>query len=120
LLTWLLVLKRVAYPTFRLHRLYVNEPISKNVNLKGCRRVIFSNVRGQQSALNRFFTGRVEYVVDDTWTDKFELTPVRDGARLANTRGKYFADPSDSVLKKGGEYTIENEETHVKTQIMFS
>ncbi|MBO4754285.1 MAG: VWA domain-containing protein [Bacteroidales bacterium] len=83
LIVWFLIMRPLLYPTIRLSSIQMEcQPIYKNPRIKGCRRVVFSNRRRQQSLLNRIFTGEVKYITEDFWDKEWSLVPGSKKTRV--------------------------------------
>ena len=114
LLLWFIVLKRIRYPRIRISRIELSSKKGyyDNKKINGCRKVVISNKREKQSLINKIFTGFIIYIVNDIWTDTWELTPKGNKKSVrVNLHGKYMITPVTSELANFGEYKLENIQT---------
>ena len=71
--------------------------------------VVISNKSEKQSYINKIFTGSIIYIVNEIWTDTWELTPKGNKKSLrVNLHGKYMITPITSELENYSEYKLEN------------
>ena len=120
LLIWLLVLKPVFFPTFRVGKIQVSDPVPYNTlkRIRGYRKMILTNKPAKQGFFDRVFTGRILYEVNDLWTSEVVIEPKdRNSVRLRCPKD-FMADAR--VLKKNQEYTVQNMTTSTKTKIKIS
>lgn len=120
LLVWLLVLKAIFYPTFRVGRVQIFDPVPYNSlkRLRGYRKMVLSNKRQKHGFFDKVFTGKILYETNDLWTDDIVIEPRdKNSVRLICPKG-FMADAR--VLKKNQEYTIQNMASGAKTKIKIS
>jgi hypothetical protein len=120
LLLWLLVLKPSFYPTFRVGKVQLTDPVpySSLKRVKRYRKLVLTNTTGKQSALNKLFTGKILFEVNPLWTADVVIEPKdRTSVRLRYPK-EYLADAR--VLHTNQEYTIQNMTTGTKTKIKIS
>lgn len=119
LLIWFLLIRRFIYPTINVKTIQINDPYFSKVNVKGKRRVVFTNKTMKQSLLNRIFTGEILYKKDEIWTSPltFEAGAKRKTIRVVRTKD-YVFDPFTSLLKTQNDYVVEN--VNDKTKIKLS
>lgn len=120
LLVWMLLMKPIFYPTFRVGKIQLTDPVPYNSlkRLRGYRKVILTDKAQQQPFLNKIFTGKILYEVYSCWTKEVVLEPKdRTSVRLRCPK-EYMADAR--VLKQNQEYTIQNMMTGTKTKIKIS
>jgi len=65
LAVWILVLRFMLFPRFRVRRLIVDD---KHIPVKGFIKVVFTAKNKKQSAIAALFTGKIKYVMDDFWS----------------------------------------------------
>ncbi len=119
LFLWFLVVKHFIYPTIKLKTIQINDPYFSKVNVKGKRRVVFTNKKMKQSLLSRIFTGEILYKKHDIWTSPlaFEAGAKKKALRVMRTKD-YAFDPYTSLLKAPNDYVVEN--INDKTKIKIS
>lgn len=120
LLVWMLVMKPIFYPTFRVGRIQLTDPVPYNSlkRLRGYRKLILTDKAQKQPFLNKIFTGKILYEVYSCWTKEVVLEPKdRTSVRLRCPK-EYMAEAR--VLKQNQEYTIQNMTTGTKTKIKIS
>lgn len=114
---WLLVIKHILYPCFRVGQITLEgpAPFASVVSLKRCRRLVLSSTPKKQSMLNEMLTGKIKYLINDLWVTDIEFSP-RDRTSIRIKHAKDFTIES-KILKKNSEYLLENMETKKKTKI---
>ena len=120
LLVWLLVLKPIAYPTFRVGKILLSDPVPYNSlkRLRGYRKFILTGKPQKQGFFNRFFTGKILFEVNQLWTSDVVIEPKDKTCVRLRVPKDYIADAR--VLKKNQEYTIQNMTSGTKTKIRIS
>ena len=120
LLLWFFFLKHFIYPSIGVKTIQINDPYFSRVNVKGKRRVVFTNKKMEQSLLNRIFTGEILYKKHEIWTAPlaFEAGTKKKTLRVMRTKD-YTFDPFTSVLKAQNDYLVENisDKTKIKISI---
>ena len=121
LLLWFLLLKHIIYPTIKVKTIQINDPYFSRVNVKGKRRVVFTNKKMEQSLLNRIFTGEILYKKHDIWTSPlvFEAGAKKKTLRVMRTTD-YVFDPYTSMLKAPNDYIVENTKDNTKIKISIN
>ena len=119
LLLWFLLIKRFVYPSIGIKTIQINDPYFSKVNVKGKRRVVFTNKKIEQPLLNRIFTGEILYKTNDIWTSPlaFEAGTKKKTLRVMRTKD-YTFEPYSSSLKAPNDYVVEN--NNDKTKIMIT
>lgn len=110
---WFLVLKPLMLPGIKLKTLQIeSSPVYKNVTIKGCRMVVFSNKRQSQGIVSRIFTGEIKYVKDDLWDSEWYITPGtrKDRVRAGGISG-YSMNPPGNNLTKHETVTMKSNAT---------
>ena len=120
LLLWLIVLKAMFFPTLRVGKIQVSDPVPYNSlkRLRGYRKLILTGKPQKQGFFDRFFTGKILYEVNQLWTSDVEVEPKDKTSVRLRCPKDYMADAR--VLKKNQEYTIQNMTTGTKTIIRIS
>lgn len=121
LLLWFLVAKHFIYPTIGIKTIQINDPYFCKVNVKGKRRVVFTDKRMEQSLLNRIFTGEILYKKNEIWTSPlvFEAGAKKKTMRVMRTKD-YVFDPYSATLKAPNGYVVENTNTGIKIKITIN
>lgn len=121
LLLWFLLVKHFIYPSIGVKTIQINDPYFSKVNVKGKRRVVFTNKNMEQSLLNRIFTGEILYKKHEIWTAPlaFEAGTKRKTLRVMRTKD-YTFDPFTSVLKAQNDYVVENSNDKTKIKISIN
>ena len=120
LLVWLFVMKAIFFPTFRVGKIQLSDPVPYNTlkRMRGYRKMILTNKQPKQGFFDRVFAGKILYEVNDLWTSEVVIEPKdRNSVRLRCPKD-FMADAR--VLKKNQEYTIQNMTTSTKTKIKIS
>ena len=120
LVVWLLVLKRLFFPVFRVGKVLLTDPVPYNSmkRVKGYRKMILTHSKDKQNALNRFFTGKIQFEVNPMWTSDVVIEPKDKTSVRLRCPKDYMADAR--VLKTNQEYTIQNMNIGTKTKIKIS
>lgn len=119
LLLWFLIMKPLIYPTIGVKTIQIDDPYFSKVNIKGKRRVVFTNKNMEQNLLNRLFTGEILYKKNEIWTSPlgFEAGAKKKTLRVVRTQD-YVFEPYTSTLKAPNDYVVEN--TNNKTKIKIT
>ena len=119
LLLWFLIIKHFIYPTIGVKTIQITDPYFSKVNVKGLRRVVFTNKKVEQSLLNRIFTGKILYKKHEIWSSPlaFEAGAKKKTLRVMRTKDFVF-DPYTSMLKAPNDYIVKN--TNDNTTIKIS
>ncbi len=118
LIIWLLILKRMFYPTFKSGMLTFQMDIYKPIKIKGARKVVCTNKPLKQSSLNAFFTGRIIYFNNPFWTKEWLIIP-NNKKNIKVIGGNFMLDPYAMSISKGTEYTLQNIETNEKITVTY-
>jgi len=118
---WFLVMKHIIYPTIGVKTIQINDPYFSRVNVKGKRRVVFTNKEEHQGLLSRIFTGEILYKKNNIWTSPlaFEAGSKKRTLRVMRTKN-YTFDPYTSLLKAPSDYTVENNNDKTKIKISIN
>ena len=121
LLLWFLAIKRFMYPSIGIKTIQISDPYFSKVNVKGKRRVVFTNKDMKQSLLNRIFTGEILYKKNEIWTSPlaFEAGAKKRTLRVMRTKD-YVFDPYTSMMKAPSEYIVENTNDNTKIKISIN
>ena len=119
LVLWFLLIKHFMYPSISVKTILITDPYFSKVNVKGVRRVVFTNKKMEQGLLNRIFTGKILYKKNEAWTEPlaFEAGAKKKTLRVVRTKN-YVFDPYTSMLKAPSDYVVEN--TNDGTKIKLS
>ena len=121
LLLWFLLVKHFIYPTIKVKTIQINDPYFSKVNVKGKRRVVFTNKKMEQGLLSKIFTGEILYKKHDIWTSPlaFEAGAKKKTLRVLRT-ADYVFDPYTSMLKAPNDYVVENTKDNTKIKISIN
>ena len=120
LLVWMFVMKAILFPTFRVGKIQLSDPVPYNTlkRMRSYRKMILTNKTPKQGFFDKVFAGKILYEVNDLWTSDVVIEPKdRNSVRLRCPKD-FMADAR--VLKKNQEYTIQNMTTGTKTKIKIS
>ena len=121
LLLWFMIVRRLIYPTIGVKTIQINEPYFAKVNVKGVRRVVFTNKKMEQSLINKIFTGEILYKKNDIWTSPLAFEPGAKKKTLRVMRTKdYVFDPYTSMLKAPSDYVVENTNDNTKIKLTIN
>lgn len=121
ILLWFIFLRNIIYSYTKIGRIIVKFPYYASFNIRGARKIIFSNRPVKQSALNRFFTGRIANNVNKCWTQNLILEPSKNKTlRISDGRRTYAFTPYDSRLKVNSNYEIQNKDQGGKIEILIN
>lgn len=120
LLLWLLLMKNILFPTFRVGKIQLSDPAPYNTlkRMRGYRRMILTNKTHKQGFFDKCFVGKILYEVNDLWTSDVVIEPKDSNSVRLQCPKDFMADAR--VLKKNREYTIQNMTTSTKTKIKIS
>lgn len=121
LILWFLIIKHFVYPSIGVKTIQISDPYFSKVNVKGKRRVVFTNKNTKQGLINRIFTGEILYKKHDIWTSPlaFEAGAKKKTLRVMRTKD-YVFDPFTSMLKAPNEYLVENVNDNTKIKITIN
>ena len=117
LLVWLFVMKAILFPTFRVGKIQLSDPVPYNTlkPVRHYRKMILTNKLSKQGFLDKVFAGKILYEVNDLWTGDIAIEPRDKNSVRLRCPKDFMADAH--VLKKNQEYTIQNMTTGIKTKI---
>ena len=121
LLLWFLIVKHFMYPAIGIRTIQINGPYFSKVNIKGKRRVVFTDKNMSQSLLSRMFTGEILYKKNEIWTSPlaFEAGAKKKTLRVMRTKD-YVFDPYSTALKAPNDYVVENINNGKKIKITIN
>lgn len=121
LFLWFLIAKHFVYPSIGVKTILINDPYFSKVNVKGKRRVVFTNKNMKQGFLSRIFTGKILYKKNEIWTSPlaFEAGAKKKTLRVVRTKD-YAFDPYTSTLKAPNDYVVENINDKKKIKISIN
>lgn len=121
LILWFLIVKHFICPSIGVKTIQINDPYFSRVNVKGKRRVVFTNKPMKQSLFNRIFTGEILYKKNEIWTSPlaFEAGAKKRTLRVMRTKD-YVFDPYTSMLKAPNDYVVENIHDMTKIKITIN
>lgn len=121
LLLWFLLVKHLIYPAIKVKTIQISDPYFSKVNVKGKRRVVFTNKKMEQSLLSRIFTGEILYKKHDIWTSPLAFEPGTKKKTLRVVRPTdYVFNPFTSTLKAPNDYKVENTKDNTKINISIN
>ena len=109
------------YPSIKVTSIQISDPYFCKVNIKGKRRVVFTNQNIQQGLLSRIFTGEILYKKNEIWTSPlaFEAGGKKKSLRVMRTKD-YIFDPFTSILKAPSDYIVENTNDNTKIKLTIN
>ncbi len=121
LLLWFLMIKHFVYPSIKVKTIQINEPYFSKINVKGKRRIVFTNKNMSQGLLNRLFTGEILYKKNDIWTSplSIEAGTKKNTLRVMRTKD-YVFDPYTAFLELHNDYVVENVNDNTKIKISIN
>lgn len=119
LILWFLILKHIFFPTFKIGSIMVTDPYYSTIRIKGARKLVFSNKKVEQSALNKLFTGTVLCNVNGCWSQPLVMEPAKKKIRVQRNR-TYAFDPYGAQLNPHTEYVVDNTETNEKIKMTIN
>ena len=121
LLLWFLFVKHFIYPAISVKTIQINDPYFSKVNVKGKRRIVFTNSKMEQSLMSRIFTGEILYKKNEIWTSPlaFEAGAKKKTLRVMRTKD-YVFDPYSTALKAPNDYVVENVNNGTKIKITIN
>ena len=120
LAVWFIVLKAIFFPTFKVSKVQLFDPVpySSLNNVRGYRKMVMTDKSCKQGFFDKVFLGKIRYEVNPIWNAEVVIEPKdKKSVRLRYPRS-YMADAR--VLNAHQEYTIENMTTGTKTKIKIS
>lgn len=121
LILWFLIVKHFIYPSIGVKTIQINDPYFSRLNVKGKRRVVFTNKNMKQSLFSRIFTGEILYKKNEIWTSPLAFEPGAKKKTLRVMRTKdYVFEPYTSMLKAPNDYIVENTNDNTKIKISIN
>ena len=118
----LLIIKHIVYPSFRVGRVNLRDPVPyiKVINVKHCRQLVLTSKLNKQTAMNKLFTGKIQYEIDPMWASEISIEPRDSNSVRIRPSRDYLV--SSRTLKKNVDYEIINqsEKPNTKTIIRIS
>lgn len=74
-IVWIIFIKPLLYESFKVKQLIITSDRFKSANIKGCKQVVCTNKTKKQSTINRLFTGKILFVLDEFFTSDLIITP---------------------------------------------
>lgn len=120
LLVWLFVLKLIFFPTFKVGKIILSDPVPymSQKRLRGTRKLILTKNKSSQSGINRFLTGKIIYDVNPMWTSDIVIEPRDRNSVRVRASKEYMTNAH--TMKVHNEYTIQNMTTGTKTKVKIS
>lgn len=120
LLVWLLILKPIFFPTFRVGKIILSDPAPymSRIPLRGFRKLILTKDNLSQSGLNKLFTGKIQYEVNSMWTSDIVIEPRDKNSVRVRASKEYMIDAR--TMKVHNEHFIQNMTTGNKTKVEIS
>lgn len=120
LLAWFIALKHMIFPTFRVGKITLTDPVPYmcQKKLRGCRQLILTNKKPKQNGFNKFFTGEIRYDVNPMWTTVIVIEPRDRNSVRVRASKEYLTDAR--TMKVHNEYTIQNMTTGTITKVKIS
>ena len=121
ILLWFLIAKHFIYPSIGIKTIQIDDPYFCKLNVKGKRRVVFTNKKIEQSMLSKIFTGEILYKTNEVWTSplSFEAGAKRKTLRVMRTQD-YTFDPYTSTLKAPNDYVVVNNNNNTKIKMKIN
>jgi hypothetical protein len=116
---WFLFLRRALYPSIKVGSITVTDPYFSSIKVKGARKIEFTDHKKNQGMLNRIFTGKIIYQVNEVWKSPFILEANKKGLR-PKTGGQYVVDPYTARLERMNDYTLIYGQTGVNIKIRIN
>lgn len=120
LLLWFLAGRRMIYPAISVNSIEINDPYFTRVNVKGKRRVVFTNRPMRQSLLSRVFTGEILYMRNEIWTSPLIFEAGSKGKLRVVRNRDYAFNPYTSLLSAHNDYVVENVNDKTKVSMMIN
>ena len=121
LVLWLLMIKPMMFPTFRVSRITLTgpEPYLSMIPVKRCRRLVLTSKKQKQGFFSRIFTGEIKYHINPLWTADVVFEPKdKKSIRIRPDRNAYMINARLLIVHE--EYTLENISTKNKTEVVVS
>lgn len=102
LAVWILVLRFMFFPRFKVRRLIVDD---KQIPVKGFIKVVFTSKNKRQSAIAALFTGKIKYVTDDFWSKGDIQVEPANNVRIEGNKcnGIHITIPTELKSKYSAE-----------------
>lgn len=118
LLLWKLVMQRSVHPTFKVGMVSFAGEDFRTTRIKGARKLICSSTPKKQSAINKFFCGKIVYDINPFWTKDWVIEP-RNLQTIKPQGANYSLNPYSVVIHRGEEYEVTNNENNNKITLTY-
>jgi hypothetical protein len=114
---WFLIFRNRIYPKFKKGQIQITEPYYSGVRLNKCiKEVIFTNTPQKQSALNKFFTGKIHYEINPVYEKNIYLRPKNKNSIQIKLPLGARISPMSFRLEKYNKYEIKLNNKKIKIQ----
>ncbi|NDV58123.1 hypothetical protein [Bacteroides sp. 519] len=120
LLLWMLVLRNLVYPRFKVGAFTVTDPYYSMRRLRGCYKLVCTSKPVKQSALSKLFKGTVIYEVNPFWTKDWVIIPRDSSSIKPIGTPEYTFEPYTVSLRKATEYKVTNNKTGEKLILIIN
>lgn len=120
ILVWLIILKPILFPTFKINSFSVIYPYNSTRRLRRGRKLICTGKHLKQSAINRWFTGKIIYEINPFWTTDWVILPKDKMSIKPQGVRDYAYEPYTGVLRRGEEYKVINQSTNEKLEVLIN
>lgn len=116
---WLIVIKPLVYPSFKVGSVIIQDPYYSNKKLHGSYKLVFTNNVKEQSILSRIFKGKILYEINPVWTSDWIFLPRSPKAIRPLPNHEYSINPYSPNLKQG-VYLVTNNKTGEKIELKIN
>lgn len=103
---WIIFLKPLLYESFKVKQLIITTNCFKSTKIKGCKQIVCTNKKQNQSFINQLFTGKIVFIQDNFFTADISITP-RDKKKVRVKTPLGF-ETTSTTLSIGETMTIKN------------
>lgn len=126
ILLWLLIFKKIVYPTIKMGRVTLTGPNTyyASKKIKGARKVVLTSKNETQNIFSRIFTGEIKFIKADHFSPELSIFPAGRKKKVkirpnANNVNSWDIYPS-SIFTQYDKGSISNRTSNEKSEIEFS
>lgn len=126
LLLWLIVLKRIFFPTIKMGKVVITGPGTyySSKKIKGARKVLLTSKRKSQNIFSRIFTGEIKYIKADQFAPELSIVAAGGKKKVRVRSEAKSKNPWDiyptMIFGQYDKGTLTNKTNNDKSEIEFN
>lgn len=126
LIIWMLIFKRIFFPTIKMSKIEFTGPGSyyTSKKIRGARKLVLTSEKKSQNIISKIFTGEVRYVKAEHFSPELLIIPAGGNKKVkirqkGEGRNKWNIYPSN-IFNRDDKGSLTNQATGETTNIYFS